>query len=390
MLTVRWGFNRFFTTSFPTSSAGFNLTTLGLPASLAAATPDAAFPAVTMSDVASFGGGTTTRDVYYSRSFNATISKFLGRHSVKAGFDFRTLHDDGTPAVGPTSLGFSDVFTRATPQVSTAGTGASLATMLLGYPTSGSMNVVANFNDFLRYYGGFVQDDFRITSKLTVNFGLRFEHESGIREANNKLIVGFNSTVASPLQQNVTGVQIPGQVQYAGVNGNPLETGNALGVKPAPRVGFAYAADGKTVVRGGYGIYWAPSFFSFQNTIGYSQTTSIITSTDGNFHPAATLSNPYPSGLLQLTGNTLGGLSGIGQAITVFSPTSQSAGYVQEYSLEVQRQAPAGFVFTLGALGSHSLHLNESTLVQNSFWHPPFWTGEAAQEPDAGGLKLRR
>jgi len=270
VLTVRWGFNRFFTTSFPTSSAGFNLTTLGLPASLAAATPDAAFPAVTMSDVASFGGGTTTRDVYYSRSFNATISKFLGRHSVKAGFDFRTLHDDGTPAVGPTSLGFSDVFTRATPQVSTAGTGASLATMLLGYPTSGSMNVVANFNDFLRYYGGFVQDDFRITSKLTVNFGLRFEHESGIREANNKLIVGFNSTVASPLQQNVTGVQIPGQVQYAGVNGNPLETGNALGVKPAPRVGFAYAADGKTVVRGGYGIYWAPSFFSFQNTIGYS------------------------------------------------------------------------------------------------------------------------
>jgi hypothetical protein len=362
VLTVRWGFNRFFTTSYPTSSAGFNLATLGLPAALAASTPDAAFPAVTMGDVASFGGGTTTRDVYYSRSFNAAISKFLGRHSVKAGFDFRTLHDAGTPAVGPTSLGFSDVFTRATPQVSTAGTGASLATMLLGYPTSGSMNVVANFNDFLRYYGGFAQDDFRVTSKLTVNFGLRFEHESGIREANNKLIVGFNSTAASPLQQNVSGVQIPGQVQYAGVNGNPLETGNALAVKPAPRVGFAYAADGKTVVRGGYGIYWAPSFFSFQNTIGYSQTTSIITSTDGNFHPAATLSNPYPSGLLQPTGNTLGALSGIGQAITVFSPTSQSAGYVQEYSLEVQRQAPAGLVFTLGALGSHSLHLNESGL----------------------------
>jgi hypothetical protein len=87
-----------------------------------------------------------------------------------------------------------------------------------------------------------------------------------------------------------------------------------------------------------------------------------VTSTDGNFHPAATLSNPYPNGLLQPTGNTLAGLSGIGQAITVFSPTSQSAGYVQEYSLEVQRQAPARLVFTLGALGSHSLHLNESGL----------------------------
>ena len=362
VLAVRWGFNRFFTTNYPTSSAGFNLATLGLPASLAASTPNTAFPAVTMGDVASFGGGTTTRDVYYSRSFNATISKFLGRHSLKAGFDFRTLHDAGTPAVGPTSLGFSDVFTRATPQVSTAGTGASLATMLLGYPTSGSMSVVANFNDLLRYYGGFLQDDLRLTSKLTLNFGLRFEHESGIREANNKLIVGFDTAAANPLQQNVSGLQIPGQVQYAGVNGNPLETGNALGVKPAPRIGFAYAANGKTVVRGGYGVYWAPSFFNFQNTIGYSQTTSIVTSTDGNFHPAATLSNPYPSGLLQPTGNTLGGLSGIGQGITVFSPTSQSAGYVQEYSLEVQRQAPSGFVLTLGALGSHSLHLNESGL----------------------------
>jgi hypothetical protein len=359
VLTLRWGFNRFFTTSFPTSSAGFDLTTLRLPESLAAATPDPAFPAVTMGQLASFGGGTTTRDVFYSRSFNTTISRFRGRHSLKAGFDFRTLHDFGTPAAGPTSLGFTDVFTRATPQASTAGTGADLATMLLGYPTSGSMNVVAQFDDFVRYYGGFVQDDFRITPKLTLNFGLRFEHETGIREANNKLIVGFNSTAANPLQQNVSGFQIPGQVEYAGVNGNPIETGNALAVKPAPRIGFAYSANDKTVFRGGYGIYWAPGFFSFQNTIGYSQTTSVITSTDGNFHPAASLSNPYPDGLLQPTGNTLGGLSGIGQAITILSPGSQSAGYVQEYSLEAQGQARAGFVLTLGALGSHSLHLNE-------------------------------
>ncbi len=362
VLTARFGFNRFFTTNFPTTSAGFNLTTLGLPASLAAETSDTAFPAVTMGTLASYGGGTTTRDVFYSRSFNTTISKFLGRHSVKAGFDFRTLHDFGTPAVGPTGLGFTDVFTRATPQTSTAGTGADLATLLLGYPTSGSQNVVDKFNDFVRYYGGFVQDDFRITPKLTLNFGLRFEHETGIREANNKLIVGFNPAVANPLQQNVTGLRIPGQVEYAGVNGNPIESGNALAVKPAPRIGFAYAADDKLVIRGGYGIYWAPGFFSFQNTIGYSQTTSIVSSTDGNFHPAATLENPYPSGLLQPTGNTLGGLSGIGQAITVFSPSSQSAGYVQEYSLEVQRQTAGGFVLTLGALGSHSLHLNESGL----------------------------
>jgi trimeric autotransporter adhesin len=368
VIAIRWGFNRFYSKSTP-ESLGYNLTSLGFPESLADITPNPAFPAITMggavsgcspastSDYTGFGGGCTNQDVFYSRSFNVSASKFLGKHSVKAGFDFRTLHDFGTPAAGPTSLGFTDVFTRATPQVTTAGTGSSLATLLLGYPTSGQMSVVTSFNDFIRYYGGFVQDDFRVTPKLTLNFGLRFEYESGIQEANNKLIVGFNPTATNPLQQNVTGLQIPGEVEYAGVNGNPTQTGNELGVKSAPRLGVAYSIDNKTVVRGGYGIFWVPTFFNFQNAIGYSQTTSVVASANGNFTPATSLVNPYPSGLLQPTGNSLGGLSGIGQSITVFNQGTQSAGYVQQYSLEVQRQVPAGFVLTAGALGSHSLHL---------------------------------
>ncbi len=356
VITVRWGFNRFYSKSTQ-ESAGFNLASLGLPASLAAVTPNPAFPAITMSDVSSYGGGTTAQDVFYSRSVNTTISKFLGKHTVKAGFDFRTLHDFGTPASGPTSLGFSSVFTQSNPTTTVAGTGASLATMLLGYPTSGSMNIVTAFNDFIRYYGGFVQDDYRVTSKLTLNIGMRFEYESGIQEANNKIIVGFNPTVSNPLSQ--AGVPVTGSVEYAGVGGNPTQTGNALNVKPAPRFGFAYSPNTKTVIRGGYGIYWAPTFFSYQNAIGYSQSTSIVTSTNGNFTPAATLSNPYPNGLLQPSGNSLGALSGVGQAITI-PANAQSAGYVQEYSLQVQRTIPAGFVITVGALGSHSLHLLET------------------------------
>ncbi|HYA18415.1 MAG TPA: TonB-dependent receptor [Bryobacteraceae bacterium] len=370
VLTVRWGFNRFYSKSTQ-ESAGFNVASLGLPASLAAITPNPAFPAITLgsavngcgspssnTDFANFGGGCTAQDVFYSRSFNATLAKFLGRHSVKFGFETRTIHDFGTPASGPTSLGFTDVFTRATPQTATAGTGSDLATLLLGYPTSGQMSVVTAFNDFVTYYGGFVQDDFRVTPKLTLNLGLRFEYESGVQEANNKLIVGFNTTAASPLQ--VPGLNILGGVQYAGVNGAPTETGNPLSVKPAPRFGFAYSLNDKTVFRGGYGIFWAPTFFNYQNAIGYSQTTTIVASTNGNFTPAATLANPYPNGLLQPTGNSLGALSGIGQAITVFNPQTQSAGYVQEYSFEVQRQLPSNVVLTAGALGSHGLHLLQS------------------------------
>ncbi|MBV9506169.1 MAG: carboxypeptidase regulatory-like domain-containing protein [Acidobacteriia bacterium] len=368
VIAVRWGFNRFYSRTTQ-ESAGFNVAALGLPAGLAALTPDPAFPSITMggavngcgagttNDYSNFGGGCANQDVFYSRSFNTTATKFLGRHSVKAGFDFRAIHDFGTPATGPTSLGFTDVFTRATPQVSTQGTGSSLATLLLGYPTSGQMTLVTSFNDYVHYYGGFVQDDFRISPKLTLNLGLRLEHESGIQEANNRLITGFNPTVTSPLQAGVTGLQVRGGVQYAGVGGAPAETGNPLGVKPGPRIGLAYSADGKTVIRAGYGIFWVPTFFNFQNAIGYSQSTSIVASTNGNFTPAASLNNPYPSGLLQPTGNSLGLLSGIGQAITVYDPNAGSAGYVQQYSFEVQRQGPAGFVITAGGVGSHSLHL---------------------------------
>jgi hypothetical protein len=99
VVTLRWGFNRFYSKSTP-ESLGFNPATLALPASLVAETPNLAFPAITMggavsgcstastSDYTGFGGGCTNQDVFYSRSFNATVSKFLGKHTVKGGFDF--------------------------------------------------------------------------------------------------------------------------------------------------------------------------------------------------------------------------------------------------------------------------------------------------------------
>lgn len=357
VVALRWGFNRLYSKSTQ-ASQGFNLAELGLPQSLVNATPNTAFPAITMGDVSNFGGGGTTQDVFYSRTFSATVSKFLGKHSVKAGFEFRTIHDAGTPTSGPSSFTFSDVFTRPNPRSSTTGEGSSLATLLLGYPTGGNMSVVTNFDNYVRYWGAFIHDDYRVTPKLTLNFGVRFEYESGVRDVSNKLIAGFDPTAANPL--SLPDFPVRGIVQYAGVDGNSTQTGNPRSIKPGPRFGFAYTPDSKTVVRGGYGIFWAPTYFNFQNAIGYSQTTSIIASTNGNFTPAASLSNPYPNGLLQPTGNTLGGLSGIGQAITVFDPLSRSAGYVQQYSLEVQRQIPAGFVITAGALGSRSLGLFQS------------------------------
>lgn len=359
VVAVRWGFNRLYSRSTQ-ASQGFNLASLGLPASLVAATTNPAFPAITMGDLSSFGGGGAAQDVFYSRNFVVTLSKFQGKHSLKAGFERRLVGDAGTPTAGPSSFTFNDIFTRPNPSTATVGQGSSFAALLLGVPSGGSMNVVTNFDNYLRYYGGFVHDDYRLTSKLILNFGARFEHETGLQDRNNRLIVGFDRNAPNPIGQNTKGI-----VQYAGVNGAPLSTFNPKTAKISPRFGFAYSWNPKTVFRGGYGIFWAPTYFNYQNTIGYSQSTDIIASTNGNATPASPLSNPYPNGLLQPTGNALGGLSGIGQAISITDPQTRSAGYVQQASLEVQRQLPGGFTFTAGLLGSRSIGLLRPTAGPN-------------------------
>lgn len=355
VVTLRYGFNRFPNLTAPTST-GFSMTELGFSNSLAAMTPNSAFPSITMSDVGSFGGGTTAYNVYHSKSFNATASKFIGKHSWKTGFDYRILQHDGAPGTGPSSFSFSDIFTRSRATQTVQGTGASLATMLLGYPTGGNMTLGTTFYNRVRYFAGFLNDDWRVSPKLTLNLGVRWEHETGPSDKNNYFITGFDTQIASPLQQTVPDPKIYGAVMFAGVNGNVTYAGSPTFHKWSPRIGFAYSMNSKTSVRGGYGIFWAPMPFSYQSTIGYSQQTPIIASLDNNFTPASSLSNPYPDGLLVPVGNAAGGMTGVGQGLTIPDKDARS-GYVQQYSLDVQRQLPASFALSFGYIGSRSLHL---------------------------------
>jgi hypothetical protein len=161
------------------------------------------------------------------------------------------------------------------------------------------------------------------------------------------------------LQATVPDLKINGAVRYAGVGGNPTHAFHALSAKMGPRFGFAWSANSSTSVRGGYGIFWAPLPFSFQSTLGYSQSTPIITSVDNNFTPAATLENPYPNGLLQPVGNTAGGMAGVGQSITVYDRDTRSGGYVQQYSFDIQRQFAGNFVLSAGFIGSRGIHLTQ-------------------------------
>src|SRR5262249_7038380 len=294
--------------------------------------------------------------VHHSKNFSASISKYRGKQSLKAGFDYRRIHDDGNDfANSAGAFTFNGVFSRSTPLTAVAGTGADIADMLLGPPSTGTGYIPSKLYEYANYYAMYVQDDIRLTKSLTLNFGLRWEREYGLQESNNHMVVGFNGHANNPLGA-------PGIIQFAGVNGNPVNVSNPNLNKFGPRVGFAWQMNSKTTVRAGYGLYWAPQFAigTPYNPPGFTATTTYVASNDGNATPANTLTNPFPTGVAKPTGNSLGDLTGIGQALSIIDPTSKSP-RVHQYSVDIQRQLPGGVAIELGFVGSHSAHLTQAT-----------------------------
>jgi trimeric autotransporter adhesin len=360
IMNVRYGFNRFPNYDY-NSSQGIDLTTLGFSSTFASQVPRAVaqFPAISMTNLYGLGdSGDNSYYVHASRNFSTSLDKYIGKHALKVGLDYRRIKTAGNNYNnGGGNYSFSGIFT-ASNATSTGTGGADLADLLLGYPVSGSITSSVKLTDYADYYGLYIQDNYRVNNKLTVNYGLRWERELGLQEVNNGLVTSFNTTATNPIAANVTGILPLGVVEYAGINGNPTSVGDPYSNKWGPRVGVAYQYDSKTVIRGGYGIFWAPQFAlgSPLATPGYSATTSYIASTNGNVTPAGTLTNPFPSGIGQSTGNTLGALEGIGQSISLFSPSGKSP-EIQQYSIDLQRELPGAIAVEVAYIGSHSTHL---------------------------------
>ena len=209
---------------------------------------------------------------------------------------------------------------------------------------------------FVNYFGGYAQDDFRISSKVSLNFGLRLEHEDGIRERNNRLTVAFNQNAISPLNGlvRVEGHDaIRGGLVYAGVNGAPEEQGNQPGVKLAPRAGLVYSVNDKTVVRGGYGIFWAPWNYPSPSNTNYGQLgfTGVSTQQQNTLVPITSIDNPFPNGLAQPVGSSLGLLAGVGGNID-YVDQNREASRVQQYSIDFQRELPGDVAVSIGYTGA--------------------------------------
>ncbi len=391
VLTVGYGQNRFPNNTLDLTS-NYNVgTQLGFQGPFASQLQKAAFPEFTFSQLPQLGTNNSGPAVFYSRQVVAGIAKSLGKQSLKAGYVFRSISVDFTNvSTSNGNFGFSNTFTSVNPTAKTLNgrqTGADLADLLLGDPTSGSVTATTRLALNVHYQAGYLQDDYRVTDRLTVNAGLRYEYELGVDERNNHYAVGFNTRAVNPISAT-SGVVTPGGVEFAGLNGQPVHTGDNSHIKFGPRGGFNFQLNPNMVVRGGYGVFYAPIYYSTSQSLapGYTATSTYVASNDGNKTPNAAnnLTNPYPA-ILQPVGNSLGLSQGIGSSLTVIDANRRNP-VVQQYSFDIEQQLPAGIAIQMGYVGSKGRNLlpgNGSTynIDQVNFNAIPFGIGACPANP---------
>ena len=377
LLNVRYGLTQ---QEFPERrvSQGFDLSSLGLNSNLVNSIDKstATFPRLNVAPWSAAsnwesGDGVTASLLH---NLNSTITWNKGKHNLRFGFDWRNLRENRNRFPNSTSpdYTFNSTFTRgpldtaAPPQV-----GGEIASFLLGIP-GGNMGVNASYAERNSIYGFYVQDDYKLSRKLTLNIGLRYEVESETTERYNRAIRNFDQTTANPIEAQAraqyAAAPIPelpasqfrvlGGLTFTAANGNPRGYWNTAKGNFMPRFGIAYQIDTKTIMRAGYGLYTAPLGTLYTNTepAGFSLNTPIQASLDNGLTYIATTANPFPAGLVQPAGAAGGLLTNIGQGVNAF-PNARKNPYAQRWSMGLQRTF-GGFLLEASYVGNRSTRLN--------------------------------
>lgn len=345
-----------------TASAGFDSTKLGLPSSLAAANSGVpSFPWFNISSMSDIGNNATSdRYSTYRPEFRGSLTKVAGKHTFKAGASVASAYQNGIKrnvVIG--QYGFTAAFTQGpNPLVSSAQAGFGLATFLLGYPTSGTYNPnFMNAAEVTKYAGVYFQDEFKATSRLTVNLGLRWDDEFPLTERYNR-IPNWNYTGTGTLSN---GVAVRGGFMFPGLDGVPRGQWDAHHLNFEPRVGFAYSLTKATVIRSGFGVFYGNSFGSGRNGnqvpgTAFGCSATVNTSVDGGLTPAATISDPFPTGLCTPSGSTLGLLTALGQTVYVIGRNHHLPSKVS-WNFDIQQKLPKDVLFEIAYTGNRGLHL---------------------------------
>ncbi|HLH19264.1 MAG TPA: carboxypeptidase regulatory-like domain-containing protein [Bryobacteraceae bacterium] len=321
------------------------------------------------------------------------VVKIHGNHTWKAGADLREYRWSGYTFGNPSgSYGFNSNWTN-NPALSNTGSpvGQEFAAFLLGLPTTGSIDLNTQDTVQAKYAGFFFNDDWKVKPNLTLSLGVRWEHDFPEYERWNRSLNGFDPTAANSISAAASAAYaanpnalLPAS-QFHAVGGPTFAASSAPAIYHteskifSPRAGFAWtpaALGGKTVIRGGAGVLVDPiqlpvsgsvpavggsnNPFATLNQPGFSQTTNMTVTNNNYLTPAATISNPFPNGILQPAGAAGGYSTNLGSSIVFVNPHLRNP-YVVRWELSVQRALPKQFVLEVAYIGNRANHLPIAT-----------------------------
>jgi hypothetical protein len=362
-------------------STGFNPTTLGFPSYMATQTQYLQMPIASLSTFQSLGASGASNYPSQNWQLFGDIVKMHGNHTIKFGADARQYRMNFISYGNSTgTFSFNNSWDRASSSASsTVAQGQDLASLLMGLPGSGSLDI-NSYSSFYSYYAaGFIQDDWRARRNLTVNFGLHFDHDGPVNEKYGRTVDGFDTTTANPIAaaaqaayaknpvSQLSSFNVPGGLDFASPSNRAVYQNTSHLV--SPRVGLAWSPDSLkgTVIRAGFGMFVQPVTIASLATTGaystnpilaqegYSQSTQMVTTNNNYLSPAATLSNPFPNGFVQPAGSTAGLATFNGQTISFLNPEMKNP-YSLRWNFDIQHTFGANTMFEVAYIGNHAVH----------------------------------
>lgn len=322
-------------------AAGTFVTTLARDLGLKGVAEDG-MPRVNVTGLTSLGSSSQyTSTTYNSVHIVESLSRFRGKHALKFGGEWRAgpiTNVSGSTRSG--SLSFNDVAT---------GRGFALAALLLGWTNSASVDS-GEVEARTDYYGLYVQDDWKISPRLTLNMGLRWEMETPRSEAQNRQS-GFDRYAINP----VSGT--PGIVTFAGVGGVSRYAHDFDKNNFGPRFGFAWRPWGeRLVLRGGYGLSYGPIYDgtgSANHVVGFGDVRQFL-SRDNGLTPAFLLRNGMPAAPQEERGPGFGAVR-VGESVRIspdFLAKDHRNSYAHQFTLGIQRQLLGTYLLDLTYTGN--------------------------------------
>ncbi|MDZ4802988.1 MAG: TonB-dependent receptor [Bryobacteraceae bacterium] len=351
-LRLSFARNRFL---FDNQGLDFVPSSLGLPKDLDTAVDRLMFPRFDVGGQTALGGGDHRQSGFNNYGLAGSYTKLAGKHSIKAGYEGRMLRINVWEARAAGTFGFGAGMTQGpNPNAASATAGYGFASLLLGAGSSG--NFYQNWKNVASqsFYNAFyLQDDWRITRRLTLNLGVRYDFDTPRTERYDRMS-WFDPGLASPIASRQTAFpNLKGGLRFVGVDGNPKSQYEGDWNNLAPRLGLAYQLTSKTAIRAGFAQLFGPSTLSAQGTVGpygFRVETPWVATLDG-ITPLNLLRNPFPAGFRPVPGSSQGALTALGGPLD--APLSNTnTPYTLQYNFTVQQELPGAVLIEAAYVGN--------------------------------------